>query len=272
MRKYVGSFEVRKSIGFVPTMGYLHEGHLSLVASSVSENEITVVSIFVNPTQFGENEDFATYPRNIQRDMDMLSDAKVDIVYLPTREDIYPDGFSTWVEVDDISERFCGRTRPGHFRGVATVVLKLLNVVSPNRLYLGEKDFQQVFVVKKMMRDLDIFTEVKVCPTVREIDGLAMSSRNAYLSLEERARATCLIKSIDLARDFIGRGIVSTDILLSEMKRLIDNYSGNIDYIVFINENTFEEQTVVDSATRVLLAVKIGNTRLIDNFMLGDRR
>jgi pantoate--beta-alanine ligase len=271
MRDYIDAVKGGRTIGFVPTMGYLHEGHISLVESSVSENDITIVSIFVNPTQFGENEDFAVYPRDLERDLSMLTESKVDVVFLPSGEEIFPDGFSTWIVVDGISEKFCGRARPGHFRGVATIVQKLINLVSPDRLYLGEKDFQQVYVVQKMLKDLNIFTEVIMCPTVREHDSLAMSSRNAYLSVQERERATCLSKSIILARDFIDRGIVSADILIDEMTKLIHRASGDIDYIAFIDENTFEEQTVVSSDTRVLMAVKIGNTRLIDNFKIGDR-
>ncbi|MCR4394819.1 MAG: pantoate--beta-alanine ligase, partial [Dehalococcoidales bacterium] len=185
-------YNLKGTVGFVPTMGYLHEGHLSLVRRSRSENDYTVVSIFVNPTQFGPNEDFDRYPRDYPRDFALLEKENVDCVFLPPVKEMYPEGYSTWVDVYKVTERLEGAIRPGHFRGVATVVTKLFNIVQPDRAYFGQKDAQQCVVIKKMVADLNMNLEIVICPTVREPDGLAMSSRNVYLSPEERQQAPVL--------------------------------------------------------------------------------
>jgi len=186
MREYRSLIYETKNIGFVPTMGYLHEGHLSLVEQSNKESDITIVSIYVNPTQFGENEDLQTYPRDIDRDLDLLCKYNVDAVFYPNNKEMYPEGYLTWVEVEKLSSLYCGRSRPTHFKGVSTIVSKLINIVRPLYLYMGEKDFQQIAVLKKMIEDLNYDTYIRPCPIVREIDGLALSSRNAYLNEKER--------------------------------------------------------------------------------------
>jgi pantoate--beta-alanine ligase len=250
-----------RSVGFVPTMGYLHDGHMSLVRKSVSESDITVVSIYVNPTQFGTGEDFDKYPQDIDRDLVLLFDSGVDAVFCPEHAEMYPKGFSTFVEAEKIGARYCGASRPGHFRGVATIVLKLVNIVMPKYMYMGEKDFQQIFILEQMLKDLNHGTIIVRCPIVRESDGLAMSSRNVYLSEAERKKALCLYDALLLSRNQIS----SIDEIKCKMSELIANNDGAVDYIAFVNENTFEEEDMINDDTRVLLAVRIGKTRLIDN-------
>jgi len=260
-----------ESIGFVPTMGSLHSGHLSLVEKSNKENQIAIVSIFVNPTQFGVNEDFSTYPRDIRKDLDLLSDYKVDAVFCPEYEDIYPKDYKTFVEVHDYSKKYCGVTRPDHFRGVATVVCKLLNIVKPTFMYMGEKDFQQIFILEKMILDLNMSTKIIRCPIVRESDGLAMSSRNIYLDISERQKALCLYQSLLLAKKLFNEGEIEIEHAKNKMAELIEKSNGIIDYIAFVNNNTFNEVKRLTKDTRALLAVKIGRTRLIDNMLLGEK-
>ncbi|GAE89106.1 pantoate-beta-alanine ligase [Acetivibrio straminisolvens JCM 21531] len=192
-----------RTIGFVPTMGYLHEGHLSLVNMSLQNNDYTIMSIFVNPTQFGPNEDFDRYPRDMERDLKLAESAGVDVVFAPSVKEMYPDGYNTYVNVEGITEVLCGKSRPGHFRGVTTIVAKLFNIVEPHRAYFGQKDAQQVAVIKKMVRDLNMNIEIITCPIVREEDGLAMSSRNVYLSPEERKSALILSKSLMESEELI---------------------------------------------------------------------
>ncbi|MDP2754119.1 MAG: pantoate--beta-alanine ligase, partial [Nitrospirota bacterium] len=200
-----------RTIGFVPTMGVLHEGHLSLVRRAKQENDITTVSIFVNPTQFGPSEDFKQYPRDIEGDTAKLFKEEADILFMPDAPLIYPEGFSTYVEVEKISERLCGAFRPGHFKGVATVVTKLLNIVKPTKAYFGQKDFQQTIVIKQLVKDLDMDADIVVCPTLREQDGLAMSSRNAYLDIRQREAATVIYKCLIEASDLIKSGIIDAN-------------------------------------------------------------
>lgn len=265
MRNLSRLWDTGKRVGFVPTMGYLHDGHLSLVAKSNQQCEITVVSIFVNPSQFGANEDLSTYPRDLDRDLALLEQHQVDYVFFPTEAMMYPQGFRTWVNVEDISTILCGASRPGHFKGVATVVAKLVNLVNPDYMYMGEKDFQQVVVLETMLRDLDFHTKIVRCPIVRETDGLAMSSRNKYLNKSERKEALCLSKSIALAQSLYKQGETSTKAITTRMADLIQKANGKIDYIEIVESKTLQTMDVADIDSRVIIAVYIGKTRLIDN-------
>ena len=256
-------------VGFVPTMGYLHEGHLFLARRSRAENQLSVVSIFVNPTQFGPKEDFARYPRDPERDLVLLEKEHTDIVLMPSVAEMYPPGASTWVEVDDVTRRLEGATRPGHFRGVATVVAKLFNIVQPHRAYFGQKDAQQVVVIQKMATDLNMNLEVVVVPTVRESDGLAMSSRNVYLSPEERKAATVLWRSMELARQRRKEGERDAARIKADMETLIRGEPlARIDYMSIADPRTLEEVTHVKGPSLLSMAVFVGKTRLIDNTTL----
>jgi len=260
-------------VGFVPTMGFLHEGHLSLVKQARKENATVVVSIFVNPTQFGQGEDFEDYPRDTERDLAMLEELNTDIVLMPSADDIYPPGFNTWVEVEKLTDRLEGASRPTHFRGVTTVVSKLFNIVRPNRAYFGQKDAQQAAVIRKMVSDLDMDLDVIVCPTVREFDGLAMSSRNTYLTTEERRAAVVLSQSLDLARKLWSGGERNATTIRSEMKKLIEQQPlGKIDYISVADTLTLEELDTITGKALVSLVVRFGKTRLLDNVILGADR
>jgi len=256
-------------VGFVPTMGYLHRGHLELVRQAREENNTVVVSIFVNPTQFGPNEDFAAYPRDPESDLALLKKEGADIVFMPSAEDMYPAGFSSWVEVEKITERLEGACRPGHFRGVATVVCKLFNIVQPQRAYFGQKDAQQLIVIKKMVSDLNMDLEVIAVPTVREPDGLAMSSRNVYLDPEERKAALVLWKALSLAQELWQKGEKNAERLRQEMSALIQKEPrARIDYLSVADPDSLEELSQIDGAALVSMAVRIGRTRLIDNITL----
>lgn len=259
------SYPQGQSVGFVPTMGYLHEGHLSLVAKSNQECDLTIVSIYVNPAQFGPNEDLSSYPRNLQRDLDLLSSFKVDYVFIPDDAMMYPKGYLTWVEVEQISGILCGASRPGHFKGVATIVLKLVNLVRPTRMYMGEKDFQQVKLLTKMAADLNLSVKIVPCPIVRESDGLALSSRNVYLSPEQRIQARSLSQAWMQAQNSVQTGITSTAILISDATQLLLNAGARPDYVKIIHSDTLEDQSLVTCESRMLIAAYIGNTRLIDN-------
>jgi pantoate--beta-alanine ligase len=257
------------SIGFVPTMGYLHEGHLALVQQARAENSTVVVSIFVNPTQFGPSEDFKTYPRDTERDLAMLQKEKTDIVFMPSPEEMYPDRFSSWVNIEKVTDRLEGSYRPGHFRGVATVVAKLFNIVEPTRAYFGQKDAQQVLVIKKMVSDLNMNLEVIVAPTVRESDGLAMSSRNVYLNPQERQSATVLFKSLTLAQNLWQKGERNAENLRQEMTSLINKEPlAKTEYVSIADTQTLEELSEIDRPALASLAVRLGKTRLIDNALL----
>lgn len=258
-------------LGFVPTMGYLHEGHMSLVRNARAQNERVAVSVFVNPAQFGPNEDFARYPRDEERDLKMLREAEVDLVFMPGVEEMYPPGASTYVDVGPISDILEGRFRPGHFRGVATVVLKLFEIVRPARAYFGRKDAQQLVVIRKMVRDLNLDVQIEAVETVREPDGLAMSSRNTYLSTVERESALCLHKTLSLAKEMWTRGVRDAGAYRSRMREVIEGEAGtNIDYISVANPETLEELVRIQGPALVSMAVRIGGTRLIDNVTLGE--
>jgi pantoate--beta-alanine ligase len=255
-------------VGFVPTMGYLHEGHLSLVRRAREENTSVAVSIFVNPTQFGPREDFKKYPRDMKRDLAML-ESLTDAVFLPPASEMYPEGYDTWVEVKGIIGQLEGAERPGHFRGVGTVVTKLFNIVAPARAYFGQKDAQQLLVIKKMVTDLNQDVEVVACPTVREPDGLAMSSRNTYLTPEQRQAAPVLYRALTLAREMWARGEKDPAEIRQEMKALIEKEPlANIHYISIADVATLNELHRMKTPSLVSLAVRIGKTRLIDNIVL----
>ena len=263
-RKLVGS------VGFVPTMGYLHDGHISLVRKARSENLSVIVSIFVNPAQFGPQEDFAAYPRDTKRDLSMLEKEGANIVFMPSVEEMYPERFSTWVNVEKVTEGLEGEVRPGHFKGVATVVCKLFNIVEPDKAYFGQKDAQQLIVIRKMVADLNMNLKVVAVPTMREPDGLAMSSRNIYLSKEERPAALVLWKALCLARGNWENGERDAARLRRDMIALIEKEPfANIDYVSIANPETLEELDTMEKSALVSLAVRIGKTRLIDNTILG---
>jgi len=261
-------WDIGKKVGFVPTMGYLHDGHLSLIRKSNEQCDITVVSIYVNPAQFGPGEDLSRYPRDLGRDLELLSRFHVDYVFFPTTEMMFPQGFSSWIEVDKLSSILCGASRPAHFKGVATVVAKLVNLVNPDYMYMGKKDYQQIAVLETMLRDLNFHAKIVRCPIVREKDGLAMSSRNKYLSKLERKEALCLSLALKLARDLHKKGETNSSVLENKMATMIEKSNGKIDYISLVNKDTLHPVKKVDFDTRILLAVYIGKTRLIDNSSL----
>jgi pantoate--beta-alanine ligase len=257
------------TVGFVPTMGFLHDGHLSLVRQSVKDNQNTVVSIFVNPTQFGPNEDFNSYPRDLERDLRLLEKEKTDIVFFPPGKDMYPDDYCTWVNVERITDRLEGKIRPGHFRGVSTIVNKLFNIVQPDKAYFGQKDAQQALVILKMVDDLNMNLAVIIMPTLREKDGLAMSSRNVYLNTEERRAATVLFKALSLAKQLIQSGEISVNSIRNQMISVINSEPlAKIDYVSLANTKTLEELSEINQNVLVSLAVRIGKTRLIDNLII----
>ena len=267
-REALAEEALQKKIGFVPTMGALHKGHLSLVERCHSESDLTVVSIYVNPAQFGPQEDLNHYPRNLEKDIDLLRNYHVDIVFTPDDVQMYPEGYCTWVQVEGLSDILCGASRPGHFRGVATIVLKLMHIVNPKLMFMGMKDYQQIIVLEKMIEDLNLETKIVRCPIVREPDGLAMSSRNSYLTPDERQRATCLIKALKNAQKMVNEGYLDSSILISEAENIIKQSDGRIDYIKIVDGSTLQELPEVRSGSRMMLAVYIGNTRLIDNIEL----
>jgi len=257
------------TVGFVPTMGFLHEGHLALMKQARIENSAVIVSIYVNSTQFGPREDFSAYPRDLDRDLGLLRGEGVDIVFVPSDDQMYSPEFSTWVDVEKVSERLEGASRPGHFRGVATVVAKLFNIVQPNKAYFGQKDAQQVVVIKRMVADLNMVIEIVVVPTVRENDGLAMSSRNIYVNPEERQAATILFRALTLARQLRLGGEKDTGKIRRQMTSLIQKEPlAKIDYVSIADAETLEELDLIDHLAFASLAVGIGKTRLIDNMSL----
>lgn len=258
-----------KKIGFVPTMGYFHEGHLSLIKKAKTENEFIVVSIFVNPTQFGIGEDYETYPRELERDGKLAENAGADVIFHPTVQEMYPQGYKTFVEVEEITSKLCGASRPGHFRGVTTVVMKLFNIVKPDRVYFGQKDAQQVAVIQQMTRDLNIDIEIIPCPIVREADGLAMSSRNIYLNEEERKSALVLSQSLFRIEEVIRNGERDAAKVKGLITAHINSEPGaHIDYVEIVDAITLEEIESIRGTVLIALAVKIGKTRLIDNIRL----
>lgn len=254
-------------VGFVPTMGYLHEGHESLIKRASEENDKVVVSIFVNPIQFGPKEDLSTYPRDLERDSKVCEGAGADIIFHPKSEEMYFEDFSTFVDMNGLTSGLCGKSRPTHFRGVCTVVTKLFNIVSPDRAYFGEKDAQQLAIIKRMVRDLNIDVEVIGCHIVREKDGLAKSSRNTYLSIEERSAATILSKALNIAREKIKDGERTSSNIISTIKEIIESEKlARIDYIEVVDSFSMEGVDTIEKSVLVAIAVFIGKTRLIDNF------
>lgn len=253
------------TVGLVPTMGFLHEGHASLIKRAGEENDRVVVSVFVNPTQFGPNEDLESYPRDFGRDSQLCESMGADLIFHPEPEDMY-DSPCAFVSIEKLSDNLCGKTRPIHFRGVCTVVSKLFNIVTPDRAYFGQKDAQQLAIIKKMVKDLNFDIEIVGCPIIREEDGLAKSSRNTYLSPEERKAALCLSKSVAKGQEIIREGI-SSDELLKEMKMVIEAEPlAVIDYVSAVDALTMEPVDKIDRPVLVAMAVYIGKTRLIDNF------
>jgi pantoate--beta-alanine ligase len=258
-----------KSVGFVPTMGYLHEGHLSLVEASLKSVGCTVVSIFVNPTQFGPMEDFKEYPRDLERDSRLLEKLGVDILFCPDNTEMYPPDYKTYVEVEDLQDKWEGPSRPGHFRGVCTVVLKLFNIVRPDVAFFGQKDAQQAILLKRMVSDLNLDVQIEVKPTVREEDGLALSSRNVYLNPEQRRAALCLSRSLDEAASSIRSGERRTAPLLDRMRENIEGESlAKLDYIAIVDTASLEPLKEIKQEALIALAVFFGSVRLIDNIVV----
>ncbi len=259
-----------KIIGFVPTMGYLHEGHLSLIRIARKRCDLLVVSIFVNPTQFGPNEDLNSYPRDFERDSKLCEKEGVDVIFAPSAEEMYPDGYSTWVEVKGpVTEVLCGAFRPGHFRGVTTVVAKLFNIVQPHFAVFGQKDAQQLVVIKKMTRELNFPVEIVAAPTVREKDGLAMSSRNEYLNEKERKVAPKIYQSLILAKNMLLRGERDTEKIKNEMRKFLESAKLiKVQYIDIVDADTLEPLKNARGRVMVALAVFLGRARLIDNIIV----
>lgn len=270
MREISKKIKGEKSIGLVPTMGCLHDGHRSLISKAKKNNEIVIVSIFVNPTQFGQGEDYEIYPRNLEKDSEICMEDDVDYIFAPNTNDMYPSEFSTYMlPGENMTNIMCGISRPTHFRGVCTVLAKLFNIINPDRAYFGEKDIQQFAIVKRMVKDMNFDIEIESCPIVRESDGLAKSSRNSYLDSEERKAATILKKSIDRAKERIFLGEKDA----KKIKELIIKNIGEeplaqLDYIEILNFDTFERVKLIENNIIIGLAVYIGKTRLIDNAVL----
>ncbi|MBI5118458.1 pantoate--beta-alanine ligase [Candidatus Poribacteria bacterium] len=256
-------------IGFVPTMGYLHEGHGSLIRGARQQSDIVVLSIFVNPTQFGPAEDLDKYPRDMERDKEIAREAGTDYIFYPEARDIYTSEFQTYVNVEKITKSHCGVSRPTHFRGVATVCTKLFNIVLPHWAFFGQKDYQQCAVIRRMVKDLNMNLEIIVLPTVREADGLAMSSRNVYLTPEERKQATCLYESLQLAKNMVRAGRTDARTILMAMREHIKRKPlASIDYVSIADTDTLQELETIRTEAVALLAVYFGKTRLIDNEIL----
>ena len=256
-----------QSIGFVPTMGYLHEGHMSLI-DAAGENDKVVVSIFVNPMQFGPMEDLASYPRDLEHDAKLCEEHGVDLIFHPTLEEMYGDQFYSYVDMDVLTKELCGLSRPVHFRGVCTVVTKLFNIVTPDRAYFGQKDAQQLAVIKRMVKDLNMPLTITGCPIIREADGLAKSSRNTYLSIEEREAALVLSRSIFLGKEMVEKGERDCKKILAAMTAEIEKEPlAKIDYVKIVDLDTMQQVEKIDRGILAAIAVYIGKTRLIDNFM-----
>ncbi|MBN1787922.1 MAG: pantoate--beta-alanine ligase [Sedimentisphaerales bacterium] len=258
-----------RTIGFVPTMGALHEGHFSLIKAAKEQTEFVVVSIFVNPTQFGPNEDIDKYPRPFEADVKACEKLGVDIVFAPTAEQMYPQENITWINVEKVTEPLCGKNRPGHFRGVATVCAKLFNIIQPDKAFFGQKDAQQAVVIKQMVADLNLPLEIIVCPTVREKDGLAISSRNRYLDAEQRKQAALLYAALQEAELFINAGQRKSSELISQMEKILRiGKRIKIEYISIVDAKTLDELDEAKGSSLIALAAKIGTARLIDNIVL----
>jgi len=255
-------------VGFVPTMGALHAGHGSLIEAAAKECDCVVISIFVNPTQFGPGEDLDKYPRTLDADAALCEKLGANLVFAPSANEMYPDIQLTWVDVEQLTDTLCGANRPGHFRGVTTVCTKLFNIVGPDIAYFGQKDAQQALVIQRMVHDLNMPLEIRVCPIVREDDGLAMSSRNAYLSPEERQRALCLHQALTAFKEKIDDGHRNAKELIAEMEKIIKENDGEIDYIAITDPKTLKPIETIENKALIALAVKIGQTRLIDNILI----
>jgi pantoate--beta-alanine ligase len=269
MKRYADTLRLQgKQIAFVPTMGYLHEGHLSLVREGKKRADCVVVSIFVNPTQFGPSEDLDAYPRDFARDEALLKEIGTDVIFYPTKEAMYPERYQTYVTVEKVSQNLCGVSRPTHFRGVATIVTKLFNIVKPHVALFGQKDFQQLVVIQRMVEDLNFDIEIVGSPTVREQDGLAMSSRNTYLSPEERTSALLIKKALDRTRDLYLEGVTKAQVLIKEAKEVLSESPRiKIDYVKICNARTLEDVEEIQDEAVMAVAVFIGKTRLIDNYV-----
>ncbi len=270
VRKQVGDWKkAGLSVGLVPTMGYLHEGHKSLIDAARKDNDRVVVSIFVNPMQFGPNEDLASYPRDLEKDAALCEAAGVDLIFHPQPEEMYAPGFCSYVDMNGLTTQLCGKSRPIHFRGVQTVVLKLFHIVTPDRAYFGQKDAQQLAVVKRMVRDLNVGTEIIGCPIIREADGLAKSSRNTYLNKAERQAALVLSRSLNAGRALVENGETSAqavrDAIINEIEK---EPMAKIDYVDVVSFDTITPVETIQGSVLVAIAVFIGKTRLIDNFMV----
>lgn len=272
MRLYIKEEKAKgNSVGLVPTMGYLHEGHASLIARSAAENDVTVVSVFVNPTQFGANEDLDSYPRDLEHDCAVAEQAGAQVIFHPTAAEMYPSGYHTYVNVEEITLPLCGKSRPTHFRGVTTVVCKLFCIVTPDRAYFGQKDAQQLIVIKQMVRDLNIDIAIVPCPIVREADGLAKSSRNVYLSEEEHQQALVLSQALTLARELYENGERNAVVLKNAMIEKIQSAPlADIDYVELVDLETLQAVQSLTVPTLAALAVRFGTTRLIDNTILSE--
>jgi len=258
-----------RRVGLVPTMGALHEGHASLLRAARADGRLAVVSLFVNPTQFGPNEDFGRYPRPVERDLDLCRREGADLVFAPSAAEMYPPGFATTIRVARLSEKMCGALRPGHFDGVCTVVAKLLAIVQPDAAYFGEKDAQQLAIVRRMAADLDLVVEIRGCPTVREPDGLAMSSRNVYLSPAERQRALALSAALAVAREDVLAGERDAGKLATQVRRRLEAAEGvDVQYVAVVDPDTLDDLARVEDKVLVAVAAKVGATRLIDNVLL----
>jgi len=261
-----------KKIGFVPTMGALHEGHLSLIRAARRENDLVVVSIFVNPAQFGPKEDLRRYPRPIKKDLELCKKEGADFIFYPNPGQIYPQGYKTYVAVEQLGQVLCGKSRPAHFRGVTTIVSKLFNIVLPDKAYFGQKDAQQTVVIKRMSQDLNFMTKIKVLPIVREIDGLALSSRNSYLTSEGRKAALVLSQALKLAKELVSKGIKDSEKIISAMRKLIiKERLAKIDYIEIVDSTDLKCLKKVSGECFIVLAVWIGKTRLIDNILIKSK-
>jgi pantoate--beta-alanine ligase len=262
-----------KKVGFVPTMGALHVGHISLIEAAVKECDFVVVSIFVNPTQFGEGEDFEKYPRPLEADLDICRNGGVDVVFLPTPEQMYPTENITWINVEKLTETLCGGSRPGHFRGVATVCAKLFNIVGPDAAFFGAKDGQQAVVIKRMVADLNMPVDIVVCPTVREDDGLAVSSRNKYLTEEQKKDATLIYKSLEKCREMIEAGTTDTGTITAEMRKILSQAASiQIEYVSIVDADNLQKLDKIIGKVLAAVAVRIGPARLIDNIVVDIRQ
>jgi pantoate--beta-alanine ligase len=270
IRAFVSACRQRgKTVGFVPTMGAFHEGHLSLMREARRRHDAVIVSIFVNPLQFSAGEDFDRYPRRIDQDIRMANSEGVDILFAPSVAEMYPKGFDSHVDQTDLPSKLCGAFRPGHFRGVMTIVTKLFNIVKPHAAYFGQKDYQQYLILRRSVTDLNLDVDVRVLPTVREDDGLAMSSRNLYLGPKQRKDATCLHRALKRAEDLVASGESSAAKVAGEMKRLIHRVKGTrVEYVEIVNSDTLEPVKEIKGKTLIALAVRIGKARLIDNALV----